>query len=78
MAMRGLHCAYVGYCHAHHALVVKIVHIRVQLYLIVIAIILSKVPLKRRRAELHIDTKNKTKCAEMTNVEMNQFPPTYG
>ena len=46
--MQDLHCAYVGYCHAHHARVVKIVHIRVQLYLIVIAIILSKVPLKKK------------------------------
>jgi hypothetical protein len=34
-----------------------------------LVIVLPKVPLKRRRAELHIDTKNKTKCAEMTDAK---------
>ena len=42
----------------------KIVHVYVQLYLLVWDS--YQVPLKRGRAELHFDTKNKTKCAEMT------------
>ena len=33
------------------------------------------VPLKRRRAELHIDTKNKTKRAKMTDAEISSFWP---
>ena len=43
-----------------------------------IAIVLSQVPLKRGRAELHIDTKNKTKRAEMTDVEMAEISAAYG
>ena len=34
--------------------------------------------MKRRRAELHIDTKNKTKRAEMTDVEMTKISAAYG
>ena len=43
----------------------------------VIAIVLSQVPLKRGRAELHVDTKNKTKRAEMTDVEMTKILAAY-
>ena len=50
------------------------VYIHVQLYLLVRV---SKVPLKRRRAELHIDTKNKAKHAEMTDVEMIKILAAY-
>jgi hypothetical protein len=42
-----------------------------------LAIVLPKVTLKRRRAELHIDTKNKTKRAEMTDAEMIQISAAY-
>ena len=38
-----------------------------------IAIVISRVPLKGGKAELHIDTKNKTKRAEMTDVEMAEI-----
>ena len=55
----------------------KIVHAYVQPYLLV-WVILSQVSLKRRRAELHIDTKNKTECAEMTDVEMTNISAAYG
>ena len=40
--------------------------------------VLSEVPLERRRAELHTDTKNATKRAEMTNVEMIKISAAYG
>ena len=42
-----------------------------------LAVVLSWVPLKRRRAELHIDTKNKTTGAEIANTEMIQILATY-
>ena len=38
-----------------------------------LVLVLSQVPLKRGRVELHIDTKNKTKAAEITNREIVQF-----
>ena len=43
-----------------------------------LAIVLFKVPLERRRDELHIDTKNATKRAEMTDVEMIKISAAYG
>jgi hypothetical protein len=43
----------------------KIVHVYVQLYILVV--ILPTVLLKRR-AELHIDTKNKTKGADIIQI----------
>ena len=52
----------------------KIGHVNVQLCELVV---LSGVPLKRR-AELHTDTKNKTKRAEMTDVEMIKILAAYG
>ena len=42
-----------------------------------LAVILSKIPLKRR-ASLRIDTKNKTKRAKLTNVEMIEILAAYG
>ena len=39
---------------------------------------LSWVPLKRRRAELHIDTKNKTEGAKLAGGEMIQFLDACG
>ena len=42
-----------------------------------LVLILSQVPLKRGRAELHIDTKNKTKAAETANRETIQFSAAY-
>jgi hypothetical protein len=53
----------------------KIVHIDVQLFELLL--VLPKIPLKRR-AELHIDIKNKTKCTVMTYAEMIQFSATCG
>ena len=43
-----------------------------------VAIVLSQVPLKIGRAELYIDTKNKTKRTEMTDVEMTKISAAYG
>ena len=42
------------------------------------AVILSKVPLKRRRAELHIDTKNKAIGAKIVDIEMIHISAAYG
>ena len=38
-----------------------------------LAIILSQIPSKRERAELHIDTKNKIKGAEITETDYPGF-----
>ena len=38
-----------------------------------LALVLSQVPLKRARAEFHIDTKNKTIGAEIADKKMIQF-----
>ena len=43
-----------------------------------LALVLSQAPLKRRRAEVHNDTKNATKGAGMTDVRMIQFSAAYG
>ena len=43
-----------------------------------LAVVLSLVPLKRRRAELHIDTKNKAIGAEIAGTEMIQILAVYG
>ena len=44
----------------------------------VLAVVLSLVPLKRRRSELHIDTKNKAIGAEIADTEMIQILAAYG
>ena len=38
-----------------------------------LALVLSQVPLKKEKAELHNDIKNKTKGAEITDTEIIQF-----
>ena len=43
-----------------------------------LAVDLSLVPLNRGRAELHVDTKNKTIGAEIADKEMIKFSATYG
>ena len=43
-----------------------------------LAIVLYQVPLKRGRAELHTDTKNETKGAEITDTEIIQFSAAFG
>ena len=42
-----------------------------------LVVVLSQITLKRRRAELHIDTKIESKRTEMTDVEVNQFSAVY-
>ena len=43
-----------------------------------LAVVLSLVPLKRRRAELHIDTKKQAVGAEIAGTEMIQILAMYG
>ena len=43
-----------------------------------LAVVLSLVPLKRRQAKLHIDTKDKAIGAEIADTEMIQILATYG
>ena len=67
MGVNDMHAVHVG---------AKIVHVYVQLCLLVL--VLSQVPLKRRRAELHNDTKNAAKGAGMIGTRMIQFSAAYG
>ena len=53
--------------------VLKIVHVYGCKFFCELALILSQIPLKRARAEFHIDTKNKTIGAEIADKEMIQI-----
>ena len=74
MSTRDLHGAYgANDMHVVH-MGAKVVYIFVQLFLQwELVLILSQGPLKRRRAEVHSDTKNAAKGAGMTNTQMIQF-----
>ena len=67
MGVNDMHTMHVGS---------KIVHVYVQLVWDSYRSISSTI--ERGRAELHIDTKNKTKRAEMTDIEMTNFSAAYG
>ena len=62
--------------HAVHV-VAKIMYVDAPFYCELV-LVPSQVPLKRGRVELHIDTKNKTKAAEIANREIIQFSVAYG
>ena len=76
MLTRGLYGAYGGACRARGGKNNE--YLCMTIFQCELAIVLSQVPLKRERAELHTDTKNKTKRAEITDTEIIQFSTAFG